>query len=180
MKLGSKRYIDEDDVFALNPTDESAFLHAELSKHYAALAKSAHAKGKKPSLFVALAKAYGGPYATATVLKISNDILMFSQPQLLRSLLQWVASYKSGNPEPPIKGFTIALVMFLCAVSQTALLHQYFDRAFTTGMRVKSGIVMLLYRKALVLSNGEKAGRTSGDIVNLQVRRLSLPSQATC
>lgn len=95
-------------------------------------------------------------------------MLMFLQPQLLRSLLQWVASYKTGEPEPPIKGFFIAALMFLCAVAQTSLLHQYFDRAFCTGMRVKSGIVMLLYRKALVLSNGEKAGRTTGDIVNLQ------------
>jgi ATP-binding cassette subfamily C (CFTR/MRP) protein 1 len=153
---------------SVNPTDEAAHLHEQLSKHYAEGSRKAHAKDKQPSLFVALAKAYGGPYATATVLKLSNDLLMFLQPQLLRSLLQWVASYKTGVPEPPIKGFCIAALMFLCAVAQTSLLHQYFDRAFTTGMRVKSGIVMLLYRKALVLSNGEKAGRTTGDIVNLQ------------
>ena len=80
--------------------------------------------------------------------------------------------------------------MFGAALLQTSLLHQYFDRAFTTGksssrfrtsspdslfplllrtgMRVKAGIITLLYEKALVLSNSEKAGRTTGDIVNLQ------------
>ena len=35
-------------------------------------------------------------------------------------------------------------------------------------MRVKGGLVTLIYRKSLVLSPGEKTGRTSGDIVNLQ------------
>ena len=35
-------------------------------------------------------------------------------------------------------------------------------------MRVKGGLVTLIYRKSLVMSNGEKAGRASGDIVNLQ------------
>ena len=35
-------------------------------------------------------------------------------------------------------------------------------------MRVKGGLVTLIYRKSLVLSNGEKTGRATGDIVNLQ------------
>ena len=35
-------------------------------------------------------------------------------------------------------------------------------------MRVKGGLVTLIYRKSLVLSNGEKTGRSTGDIVNLQ------------
>ena len=36
------------------------------------------------------------------------------------------------------------------------------------AMRVKGGLVTLIYRKSLKLSNGEKAGRATGDIVNLQ------------
>jgi ATP-binding cassette subfamily C (CFTR/MRP) protein 1 len=35
-------------------------------------------------------------------------------------------------------------------------------------MRVQGGLVTLIYQKSLKLSNGEKAGRTTGDIVNLQ------------
>lgn len=35
-------------------------------------------------------------------------------------------------------------------------------------MRVRSGLVTLIYRKSLILSNGERNGRTTGDIVNLQ------------
>lgn len=35
-------------------------------------------------------------------------------------------------------------------------------------MRVRAGLVSLIFKKALVLSNDERAGRTTGDIVNLQ------------
>ena len=35
-------------------------------------------------------------------------------------------------------------------------------------MRIRGGLVTLIYRKSLVLSNGEKTGRATGDIVNLQ------------
>jgi hypothetical protein len=35
-------------------------------------------------------------------------------------------------------------------------------------MRVKCGLVTLIYRKSLRMSNGEKLGRATGDVVNLQ------------
>ena len=35
-------------------------------------------------------------------------------------------------------------------------------------MRVKGGLLTLIYRKSLILNNGEKADRSTGDIVNLQ------------
>ncbi len=86
---------------------------------------------------------------------------------------------------PPVAGFAIGIMMFVTANIGTAMLHQYFDRCFATSewdfvancrdmlitppaMRVKGGLVTLIYRKSLVLSNGEKSGRTTGDIVNLQ------------
>jgi hypothetical protein len=35
-------------------------------------------------------------------------------------------------------------------------------------MRVRTGLIHLIYKKSLVLSNDERAGRLTGDIVNLQ------------
>jgi hypothetical protein len=79
---------------------------------------------KSPSLWLAMFRAYGGPYAVAAFFKIGNDIAQYIQPQLLRLLLTWVKSY---NPdygvvaEPVIKGAAIALAMFSCAVFQTTM-----------------------------------------------------------
>lgn len=81
----------------VNPTDETALLHVQLAKHYAELSRDAAGTGKPPSLWRAIAKAYGGPYVTATVLKLASDALAISQPQLLRALLRWIGSYKTGE-----------------------------------------------------------------------------------
>jgi hypothetical protein len=60
----------------------------------------------------------------------------------------------------------IAGIMFVAALVQTITLHQYFQRCFECGMRVRAGLTTAIYKKALVLSNDAR-GRSSGDIVNL-------------
>lgn len=175
MKLGARRFIEEDDMWPLPSSDSAENLNHRLitawekQKQYVK-----DGKKKKPSLKVALFRAFGSPYVIAGLMKLVYDSLSFLQPQLLRLLLIFIRSYEvtdqSGptQPQPPIQGFTIAVLMFLAANGATFLLHQYFERAFATTMRVRSALAMLIYEKSLVISNGERSGRTTGDIVNLQ------------
>ncbi|KZT65750.1 multidrug resistance-associated ABC transporter [Daedalea quercina L-15889] len=161
MKKGAKTYITEDDLPSLVPKDEAANLSRRLQN---ALQKH---KGLWTSLFIA----YGGPYAVAAFLKLTQDCFAFLQPQLLRLLLAYISEYQSarasGRERPSeLEGFAIAVIMFCASVSQTVILHQYFQRSFETGMRVRAGLVSAIYQKALVLSNDGR-GRASGDIVNL-------------
>ena len=65
--------------------------------------------------------------------------------------------------------------MFIVSVVQTASLHQYFQRAFDLGMKIKSSLTSVVYNKSLVLSNESKQESSTGDIVNLMsvdVQRL--------
>lgn len=62
----------------------------------------------------------------------------------------------------------IACIMFISAAFQTFALHQYFERCFSTNMRVRSGLIHAIYRKSLVISSEERSSRASGDVVNLQ------------
>ncbi|KAI0788813.1 metal resistance protein YCF1 [Abortiporus biennis] len=161
MKKGASRVITEDDLPSLIPSDESATLGNDLQ----------NAMQKHQSLWVSLFVAYGGPYAIAALLKICQDALAFLQPQLLRWLLSYISDYQrarySGIEGPSAtEGFSIAVLMFIASMSQSIILHQYFQRTFETGMRVRAGLVTNIYKKALVLSN-EGRGSASGDIVNL-------------
>ena len=54
--------------------------------------------------------------------------------------------------------------MFFTAVVQTMVLHQYFHRCFTTGMRLRAALVTAIYRKTLVLSNGSRQQSTVGEV----------------
>ncbi|KII85750.1 hypothetical protein PLICRDRAFT_144304 [Plicaturopsis crispa FD-325 SS-3] len=165
MKKGASEYVTEDDLPSLLPSDESANLGHDLQQ----------ALSKHSSLWVALFTAFGRPYTFAAGLKIVQDCLAFMQPQLLRWLLSYISEYQRSHvgtnvaetPGPAaVEGFAIAAIMFVAAVTQTILLHQYFQRCFETGMRVRAGLVTAIYKKALILSSDER-GRASGDIVNL-------------
>ncbi|SCV73559.1 BQ2448_7485 [Microbotryum intermedium] len=178
MKAGYHKYLTEEDLWALPPDDTAEALGRKLetawkkrckaaSEKAAAKTRNDKSKPVKPSLAGALAASYGGPFFSAALFKLLQDTLSFTQPQLLRRLLRFVETYKTDTPEPAFHGYIIAFGMFVCAVTQTTLLHCYFARVFETGMRVRAGLVSLIYKKSLVLSNDERGGRSTGDIVNL-------------
>ncbi|PFH45503.1 hypothetical protein AMATHDRAFT_82867 [Amanita thiersii Skay4041] len=159
MKKGAVKIVTENDLPPLRSCDESEYLGHQLENNL-----------QRHSLWKALFIAFGRPYIVAAMLKLCQDTLAFLQPQLLRWLLAYISRYpraldKVVKPNV-LEGFSIALTMFLAAVIQSITLNQYFQRAFETGMRVRAGLVNVIYKKALLLSNDERA-RATGDIVNL-------------
>lgn len=83
------------------------------------------------SLWIALFAAYGRPYLAAAGLKVIQDCLAFSQPQLLRLLLAFISAYQAANfkdgssdSPSPYEGYSIALLMFIASCVQTIVLQQ--------------------------------------------------------
>ena len=163
MKYGYKEYLTQDDLWNLRRMDTTKVTGDILEQTWAD-----ELEKKRPSLWMALFRGFGGPYFWGSVIKTFSDILSFVQPQLLRLLISFVDSYRGGNPhpQPVIRGIAISLAMFAVSVVQTALLHQYFQRAFETGMRVKSSLTSMIYAKSMRLSNEGRASKSTGDIVN--------------
>ncbi|CAE6434162.1 unnamed protein product [Rhizoctonia solani] len=160
MKLGYSRFISEKDMSALPPTDTAHSLSDRLQQQW-----STQLRSKNPSLWGALTRAYGGSYAIAALIKIVRDVLSFAEPQLLRFLLAFIAQYQAGKTESSFVGWAIAIAMFILSVVQTAMLHQYFQICFVTGMRVRAGLVTAIYNKALTQAPDSQGAR--GDVVNL-------------
>ncbi|KMU72653.1 bile pigment transporter 1 [Coccidioides immitis RMSCC 3703] len=161
MKYGYKNFLTQDDLWNLRKRDTTRVTGDQLEKVW-----DAELKKKGPSLWRALFKAFGGPYFRGALVKTWSDIFAFAQPQLLRFLILFIDSYRGENPQPVVRGLAIALGMFGVSVVQTICLHQYFQRAFETGMRVKSSLTAMIYTKSLKLSNEGRASKSTGDIVN--------------
>ena len=172
MKFGYKNFLTADDLWNLRRRDTTKVTGDMLQEAW-----DLELEKKKPSLWIALARAFGGPYLRGACIKTISDSLAFVQPQLLRLLITFVDSYRRGNePQPAIRGVSIALAMFATSVCQTAALHQYFQRAFETGMRVKASLTAMIYAKSLKLSNESRATKSTGDIVtymSVDQQRLS-------
>nr|XP_049593463.1 multidrug resistance-associated protein 1-like isoform X1 [Syngnathus scovelli] len=65
------------------------------------------------------------------------------------------------------KGFLLAGLLFLLSCLQSLFNHQYMYRCFTLGMRLKSAVTALVYRKCLVMSSGARRHCAVGEIINL-------------
>lgn len=134
LSLGTRKFLGEEDMWALPPQDSAESLSNRLSETWQAQVQAVKAgKKSKPSLTMAIARAYGGPYLVAGLLKAAYDSLNFLQPQLLRLLLSYVSSYGTPEPMPPVAGFAISILMFITSNVAVAMLHQYFDRCFSTS-----------------------------------------------
>lgn len=172
MKFGYNNYLTQDDLWNLRNRDTTKVTGEELRRAW-----ELELEKKKPNLWIALVRAFGAPYLRGAMIKTISDSLAFVQPQLLRLLINFVDSYRPGNErQPAIRGISIALAMFATSVCQTAALHQYFQRAFETGMRVKSSLTAMIYAKSLRLSNESRAKKSTGDIVtymSVDQQRLS-------
>lgn len=155
LQLGTKKFLGEEDMWSLPPSDSAESLGSRVAFTWArqqAIAKTPDSKKKKANLKIALVQAFGGPFAVAGVLKLIYDCLAFVQPQLLRMLLRFVESYRTETPMPPAAGFGIAILMFVSANVGTAVLHQYFDRCFSTSERDDLSSLSLLIQRSYACS----------------------------
>ncbi|MCJ1418249.1 hypothetical protein MMC32_004596 [Xylographa parallela] len=161
MKYGYREFLTQDDLWNLRRRDTTKVTGSVMNESWAI-----ELDKKNPSLWLAMFRGFGGPYFRGAVFKTMSDVLAFAQPQLLRLLITWVDSHRRPNPQPPIRGVAIAAAMFGVSVAQTVCLNQYFQRAFETGMRIRSSLTAMIYAKSLKLSNEGKANKSTGDIVN--------------
>ncbi|KAI7803545.1 putative multidrug resistance-associated protein 1-like [Triplophysa rosa] len=110
-----------------------------------------------------LAKTFGPYFLTGTLCLVIQDAFMFSIPQVLSLLLGFVRD----EDAPLWKGYLFAFMMFLLSCLQSLFNHQYMYTCFTVGMRVKTAVMGLVYRKSLVINSAARRTCTVGEIVNL-------------
>ncbi|KAK2536899.1 Abcc3 [Columba livia] len=193
--LGYKRPLEDKDLWSLNEDDTSKIIVQQLSKEWDKEKAECKQKedvtymkksnnvlnhvgdgpeeaevlirdkrhNRKPSFLKALLRTFGPYFLIGSFFKLIQDLLSFVNPQLLSALISFI----KNKDAPAWWGFLIAALMFICAVLQTLILHQHFQYCFVTGMRLRTGITGVIYRKSLVITNSAKRSSTVGEIVNL-------------
>uniref|UniRef100_A0A8C6TA35 ATP-binding cassette, sub-family C (CFTR/MRP), member 6b, tandem duplicate 1 n=1 Tax=Neogobius melanostomus TaxID=47308 RepID=A0A8C6TA35_9GOBI len=72
------------------------------------------------------------------------------------------------DPAAPVwKGLLFAVLLFLLSCLQSLLFHQYMYHCFTVGMRLKTALTGLLYRKCLLISSGARRQCAAGEVISL-------------
>ena len=97
---------------------------------------------KKPTLAKAMTRAFGPHFLVGGVYKLVYDSTQLLVPVLLNRFLKVLGKNDK-------QAYRIAGLMVVNAIVATLLLHQYFQRTYRTGMRLKSAAISLVFDKAL-------------------------------
>uniref|UniRef100_A0A672M3F7 ABC-type glutathione-S-conjugate transporter n=1 Tax=Sinocyclocheilus grahami TaxID=75366 RepID=A0A672M3F7_SINGR len=146
--------VEKSKAQSVNPEEEEEEEEVLLSKRK---------EVRQPSFLRALLRAFGPYFLIGSAFKLLQDLITFVNPQLLRLLIDFT---KQTNA-PLWWGYSLAFLMFGTSLLQTLILHQHFQYCFVTGMRLRSGIIGAIYRKALAITNEAKRSSTVGEVVNL-------------
>ncbi|XP_029282601.1 multidrug resistance-associated protein 1-like, partial [Cottoperca gobio] len=122
-------------------------------------------KGRGYGLFLmqAIGRSFGMYFLCGTLCLLLHDAFMFAVPQVLSLLLAFMRDEDTAM----WKGFLFASLLFLLSCLQSLLYHQYMFHCFTVGMRIKTAVMGLVYRKCLLLSGAARQQCTLGEIINL-------------
>uniref|UniRef100_A0A803VJQ2 ABC-type glutathione-S-conjugate transporter n=1 Tax=Ficedula albicollis TaxID=59894 RepID=A0A803VJQ2_FICAL len=106
---------------------------------------------------------FGTYFLLSTVCLVICDVFLFSTPRVLRLFLKFIAD----EAAPSWLGYFYAFSMFLLGCLQTLFEQHYMYRCLVLGLRLRTALTGLVYRKILVMSNASRKEATTGEIVNL-------------
>nr|XP_045608210.1 multidrug resistance-associated protein 1-like isoform X2 [Procambarus clarkii] len=116
------------------------------------------------SILPTMVRMFAPSFLMGAFLKLIHDILQFLSPQILSLLIKFS---ESEEDEPMWHGYMYAILMLVCAQLQSLMLGQYFMRMMLVGLRIRTGVISAIYRKAMKISNSARKESTVGEIVNL-------------
>lgn len=119
---------------------------------------------QQPSLIRALYQAFGTDFLYAGLYKLIHDSNLFIGPQVLNHLIRFLRDENA----PLSRGVWLVLIVTVSQIVMSISLRHYFYKCYTCGLRVRTAIVIAIYRKSLVLSLKERhAHGGPGEIANL-------------
>ncbi|KAM8798714.1 ATP-binding cassette sub-family C member 6 [Eudromia elegans] len=114
-------------------------------------------------LLKALWSMFGSYFLLGTLSLVICDVFLFSLPKLLSLFLDFIEDQEAPNWH----GYFYAFTLFLLACLQTVFEQRYMYMCLVLGLRLKTAVTGLVYRKILVMSNASRKAATVGEIVNL-------------
>ncbi|XP_035948562.2 multidrug resistance-associated protein 1-like isoform X1 [Halichoerus grypus] len=173
--LGYKKPLEREDLFELNESDSSYIVCPIFEKQWrkevlrnqerqevkASFHKEAHAR--KPSLVYALWNTFKFVLIQVALFRVFADILSFTSPLIMKQMI----IFCEHRPDFGWSGYGYALALFVVVFLQTLILQQYQRFNMLTSAKIKTAVIGLIYKKALLLSNVSRKRFSTGEVINL-------------
>ncbi|KAF8941682.1 hypothetical protein BGZ58_000018 [Dissophora ornata] len=175
MSLGYKRPLELTDIADLMPErikSENAYsalasTWKQRETRFLTLPKDRQQKKQPWLLLNTIAATYGWiGWAPIAACRVVSTTLVYLQPVLLGRILDFMQSSTSETPQPLSDGILLAFLMFMTSLLSSVAGAQLTQLNADRGMEIRSGLIGLIYRKALRLSPEARQTQTTGSISN--------------
>uniref|UniRef100_A0A8C9K421 Uncharacterized protein n=1 Tax=Panthera tigris altaica TaxID=74533 RepID=A0A8C9K421_PANTA len=173
--LGYKKPLEREDLFELNESDSSYIVCPIFEKQWRKevlrnqerqeIKASFHkeARARKPSLLYALWNTFKFVLIQVALFKVFADILSFTSPLIMKQMIIFCENRQDFG----WRGYGYALALFVVVFLQTLILQQYQRFNMLTSAKIKTAVIGLIYKKALLLSNVSRKRFSTGEVINL-------------
>lgn len=166
-RIGSKRRLEEDDMYNVLPEDGSKRLGEELQSYWDQEVEKATKELRKPKLTKAIIRCYWRSYTILGVFTGIEEVIKVIQPVFLGKLIMYFERYDPDNMPALYEAYGYAAGISLSTLVLALLHHLYFYHVQRAGMKIRIAMCHMIYRKALRLSATAMGQTTTGQIVNL-------------
>ncbi len=105
---------------------------------------------------------FGATFISGSTLKLLHDCLLFVPPMLLQQIIAFVDS-----DDAMWRGVFFCGLLLVTATTQTLMLSQYFYKMYLIGLKIRSALILAVYKKSLRLSLSSKMESSTGETVNI-------------
>uniref|UniRef100_A0A8C3D1Q1 ABC-type glutathione-S-conjugate transporter n=1 Tax=Cairina moschata TaxID=8855 RepID=A0A8C3D1Q1_CAIMO len=152
------KQIKESATFKKGQKSETGTTEAEETE---VLLQSEHNQSRP--LLKAFWSMFGTYFLLGTLCLVICDVFLFSIPKILSLFLEFIEDQEA----PSWHGYFYAFIMVLLACLQTMFEQRYMYMCLVLGLKLKTVVTGLVYRKILIMSNASRKAVTVGEIVNL-------------
>ncbi|XP_007933104.1 multidrug resistance-associated protein 1-like [Orycteropus afer afer] len=173
--LGYNKPLEREDLCELNESDSSYTVCPIFEKHWrkevlrnqerqkvkASSYKEAHTGN--PSLLSALWSNFKFVLIQVALFKVVADILSFTSPLIMKQMIIACEHHSDFG----WSGYGYAVALFVVVFLQTLISQQYQRLNMLTSAKIKTAVIGLIYKKALLLSSVSRKKFSTGEIINL-------------
>ncbi|XP_039258783.2 ATP-binding cassette sub-family C member 4-like isoform X1 [Styela clava] len=160
---GSKRALQESDMFELDASNMSVGITSDLERNWEKEIQRSK-KATEPSLIRTIAMTYRKGFMLCGVLALIEECLRTAVPVLIAYLVKY---FENQTVTPVWHAYAYAAGISVFTILLPFFHHQYHYIAHRIGWRMRASTCALMYKKTLRLSQKSLNDTTTGKIINL-------------
>lgn len=170
LRVGKRTALELEDMPPLPPADSTEAMYETFKSSWESLKEKS--PEETPSISVTLWKSFWPIVVVNAMFAFANVVTSYIGPFLINDFVE----YLSGRRRFKHEGLTLVLIFSFGKVVENVAQRQWYYGIQYLSLRVKAALTVVVYRKALRLSNSARQSHSSGEIINymsVDVQRVS-------